>query len=753
MRTYRLLPALLLALVLVAATSARAAAPKVQQSFGSGTNRVDLLADRAEYTWDDNWATFIGNVVIRCNGNELRAERIRFNSETHAAEAKGRVILMGANGEMWTGENIRVDMTNPKFPKVETSDMIVYYEPYRVEADKGGLQAGRYIAEGVVFTTCTNAPGSRHYEFHARDISILPDHDLTAHGVVPHLFGVPFFYWPYFWKDLHNHYGFRFEPGYRSRWGLYLLTTYKARLWRFDDENWGDSRTQFDMRSKRGFALGEQINWYDTDIGNGWLSVYGLDDKYKTKKLLRDGIEDTERYRIRLNHDLGITDADRVLVQGLYVSDKRFQHDFFEEEYQEMPQPENYVNYTHTADEYSLGLEADFRLNDFYTQVQRLPEAWFNVNQRELGDFGFYYESESSASYLQKVFDENAYEDAEDREYDAGRLDTSHTLSYPLKIAGFLSVVPSVGWRGTFYSKTKETHEEEIVSTTTLTNGFDQVFEFPVTNTVVVSEDADADFRNVLKFSLDLSFKAYGMWTAEDGTPWRHVIEPYAEYVYIPEPNVVPEDLYQFDAIDAIDFRHTVRLGVRNRWQCKDPTVGPDGQIQRNKIREFAYVNFYGDVRIEPEEEQETLDALHLDTVFHPTPWMRTRTDITYDNDESEISRVTALIQLHNDFLRATGEYVYRVDANSLLMGEFAWKATDIWEFAIFGRYDFEESLAEKMGGYIQMNFDCISLRLLGAVYPGYTRSDGIEEEDDYRITFSIWENHFPPSNINKTHY
>ena len=737
--------------VLPLAASAQSGFSKIQQSFGSGTNRVDLLADRAEYDWDSNWVTFHGNVVIRSNGNELRGERIRFNTETKSAEATGRVTLLGANGEMWTGDNLTVDMTNPKAPGVQSSDMVAFYDPYRIEAGSGGLRNGEYHAEEVVFTTCTNAPGHRHYEVYAHDAVVVPDDDLTAHGAVPYLFGVPFFYWPYFWKDLHNHYGFRFEPGYRSRWGAYLLTTYKMRLWRADDDNWVDSRTHFDMRYKRGLAVGETINWYSSSIGDGWATAYGLSDKYD--KLERDGVEDKSRYRFRLNHDLPVSESGRVLVQGLYLSDPRVLRDFFEDEHEEMPQPENYVTYTHTSDAYLAGLGANFRLNDFYTQVERLPEAWVNVNQREIASTGFYYESENSAAFLRKVFNEDKNPNADDLAYDAGRLDTFHTLSYPLKIAGFLSVVPAVSWRGTYYSKTREQVVSDEITMLEVTNGVGQVFSYPVTNSITTNVESDADFRSIPSFGLETSFKTYGMWEDEQGAPWRHVIEPYANYTYIPEPNLLPEDIYPFDAIDEIDFQHTVRLGVRNRWQTKDPTVGPGGQIVRKNVREFMFVDTYGDVRIEPEEEEETLSALHLDTEFRPATWFRFRNEITYDNDESEVSRITSLLQLNHPRIRSTAEYVYRVDSNSLIMGEVAWKATSLLEFCGFGRYDFEDGMVEKVGGYLQFNYDCIGIRFLGAVYPGYTRSDGIREEDDYRFTVSIWENHFPPHNLYKTHY
>ena len=751
--------AIVLVLGLLAPDTARAqqtpptfSTKKVQQSFGSGTNRVDLLADRAEYDWDSNWVTFLGNVVIRSNGNELRGERVRFNTQTKAAQAVGRVTLLGANGEMWTGNALDVDMTDPKAPAVESGDMIAYYAPYRIEAERGGLREGAYYAEDVTFTTCTNTPGHRHYEVWAHDAVVVPDDDLTAHGAVPYLFGIPFFYWPYFWKDLHNHYGFRFEPGYQSRWGAYLLTIYKMRVWRADDDNWVDSRTHLDLRSKRGFAYGETVNWYSTDIGDGWITGYGLNDRYKEKKLKRDGIDDRARYRFRLNHDLPVTDLDRILVQGVYLSDRRMLHDFFEDEYAEMPQPENYVTYTRTADDYLAGLSANFRLNDFYTQVERLPEAWFNVNQRELGETGFYYDSETSATYLRKVFQETKAA-SKDEDYDVGRFDTLHALSYPLKIAGFLSVVPTVSWRGTYFSKTREQIHEDRVSMFTVTNGTGEVFSYPVTNNVARNIEDDADFRSVGRFDVETSFKMYGMWTTEDGVPWRHVVEPYANYTYVPEPNLVPEDLYPFDAIDEIDFQHTVRLGLRNRWQTKDPVVAGDGEVQYKTMREFLVLDTYADVRIEPEEDEETIEALHLDTDFRPAPWFRFKNEFSYDMDEDELSKITSLLQIRHPIVRSTAEYTYRADASDLIAGELVWKLTSIWEIAGFGRYDFEDGQVEKVGAYLQWNFDCIGIRIMGSVFPGYTRTDGVREEDDYRVTLSLWEMHFPPNNLYKNHY
>ncbi len=544
---------------------------------------------------------------------------------------------------------------------------------------------------------------------------------------------MPFFYWPYYSKDLKRHYGLRFEPGYRGRWGAYLLTTYKMRLYLDEDNRWVDSRTSLDLRSKRGAAIGQRFNWYLQELGDGWLSGYLLDDR---KDPLPSGVEDPERYRVRLNHALSVTPRDRILLQGLYVSDTEVMKDFFESEHRDMLQPENYLSYAHTGSRSAFGLIARPRLNDFYDQVERLPEAWFNLNQRELGASGIYYESRNAASFLRRQFDERR--DPLPESYDAMRFDTLHQANLPLKLGGILNLVPRAAYRGTHYSASREVRQEVEAVTLTGTNALGRAFAAASVRTNDVVRDAGAVFRNVLEFGFETSFKAFGTWTAADGTLWRHIVEPYANYTYIPEPDVRPAELYSFDAIDAIDFTHQVRLGVRNAWQYK----------KGERAFEAVRVDVYGDMLLEPEGAQETLDRIYLDAEFRPASWMRWDVDGTYQVADSELESSSVRMQLWHERFSTACEYLYRVDASSLASGELTWSLTPAWDVNLYGRYEFETAQIEEIGGYLQKRYDCVAFRLYSSILPGYTRSDGREEEDDFRISFVAWLTHFPPDSV-----
>jgi len=49
----------------------------------------------------------------------------------------------------------------------------------------------------------------------------------------------------------------------------------------------------------------------------------------------------------------------------------------------------------------------------------------------------------------------------------------------------------------------------------------------------------------------------------------RHIITPTAHYSYVHQPTISPDNLNQFDAIDAIDTSNGVTLALENRLQTK----------------------------------------------------------------------------------------------------------------------------------------------------------------------------------------
>ena len=121
--------------------------------------------------------------------------------------------------------------------------------------------------------------------------------------------------------------------------------------------------------------------------------------------------------------------------------------------------PENYGVVTHSDPRYTLTLSVIPRLNDFYDTVNRLPELALEIPQFRVPETPLFYDSESSVAYLERTFPDGSSEE----DYDAFRFDSDHRLSYPTRHADFLNVIPRVGYRATFYDKTRNTVTNSVL--------------------------------------------------------------------------------------------------------------------------------------------------------------------------------------------------------------------------------------------------------------------------------------------------
>lgn len=665
----------------------------------------NVCADSSEYKLDSDWGVLSGNVIIEYGNIKLNADKIRFNRVTGDAEAEGNVVFTSDTGDVWRGDTLNVNVFKGL---AQSSGFDFYSEPVRVIAAGGSILTDEenkkeYSVENAVITTCTNAPAHFHYHVKAKKLRVIPDEELIAEGAVSYLFGIPIFYWPFYWKDLNRHYGFRFEPGYSSDWGAFLLSSHKLSIYQNKEtQTYFDSKTSIDVRSERGIAFGEKLEWEKGENFNGWFSAYFLHDNDRPEDIINK-----DRYRFRFENEWEVTDRDRIIAQALYVSDDRVMEDFFEEEYDQMNQPDTYFAWTHRGDAYSGGMQTRLRLNNFYTQTERLPEFWYNLNGTELFNTGFYLKNKSSFSYLDRDFDKRLGRAS----YDTLRLDSEFVLTRPIKLMGFLNVVPRVGYRGTLYEETLKNDR--------------------------------ADYRSVFEIGTEISFKAFSTWADNDGFTWRHVIEPYADIKLIPEASLTPEELYQFDDIDEIKEGKKLLLGLRNRWQYK--TNNPNATA-----RELLYLDLYAVFNIDRDaDEEDTFESFNFDLRYRPTSWLELDGEGVYEQDKSDISEALFRLNVWYDAFEASAFYRYINDEDSNLVGaDFVWNINTEWAVSLYGRYEFDNSQLEEIGTWIQRKYDCLAYRIYFTYEPSYTRYDGIEEDEDFRISFILWLTDFEPKSL-----
>jgi len=644
---------------------------------GPGAGKIDAEADRLDYDRESGWVEGRGHAVVRMGEETLYADFIRVNTRTWDADAFGNVKLERPDG-VWTGPRLHYNL---KTREGDAPDLVGRSEPFRMTAERSEKGTDRtFTFHRARITTCKYEHPHSHYHIRARRADLVPGKLLTGRHAVWYFGRVPVMYLPYWRKNLEEDSGFSIYPGYSSRMGAFLLTSYKYPIGTVFR-----GRTHLDYRTRRGIGVGQDFAWRDPEYRwHGDWKTYYLDDSRPVEDDDPPGADiDSERYRVRVKHEAVVGARGVLQLKADYLSDTDILEDFFEDDYRRENEPDNFLSYLYRGDRYTASLLVRKRLNDFYTNVERVPDVSLDVLRQPLGKSRFYYEGETAAAYLRKVWEE----DADEEDYSAFRLDSDHTVYRPMKRFGFLNVIPRAGYRGTYYSDTAGRPVTRTVVTSSpgtnwvvdaggRTNAV--VSAVSQTNTVTRREGGGSAFRSRVELGLELSYKAFKML---EGTarPMRHVVEPYLNYTLVPEPSVRPEELYAFDAVDELDEMHETRIGVRNKLQRKD-----DGGS-----RDLIDLDVYTIWRIERDEDQDAIEEFFFDGELRPGGTLWVDFDGVYNLPETTVQEFNTQVGVGStNACKAYLEYRYTEDVSSLLSGNLTFYPNRNWTLNTFARYE-----------------------------------------------------------------
>ncbi len=727
--------------LLAAAGPAAGAAEKQSAEVGG----AEIHADQLEYESAKRLLTGRGNVVIVREADVLRADHVTYRTDTQDAVAQGNVVLE-RSGSLWRGEKLKY---NFKTRLGDFGTFEYFADPYYIRAKESRqVSSNEFVMKKAVFTTCE---GERPLVFmKMREAKIIDDIRLRAKGVWIFLGPLPILYTPFLSKRLDSM-GWEFVPGRSGRSGYFLLSAYT-----FPVSSNLLSSTHIDYRSERGWAGGQDFIWGKAGTTpRGLVTVYYADDQkpFKDEEEEEEWGElvDSDRYRLRLSDVRSLGTRDTLVTELNYLSDPRVIEEFFNEEFRLRSLPENRVSLIHRGDRYTASLSVNKRLNDFFANVNRLPEARLDVPRMQLGDTPFYYETYNGAAWLELEYPEGF----ETNNYDAIRLDSSHMLYWPTRHFGFLTITPRGGYRATYYSTTYETAYVTNTVALTDTNGV----IVGATNTVEELVKESAGLRNLYETGVEVSFKAFKVLhespIGRDFQGLRHVVEPYAKHTYVPEPNLRFFELPQFDAVDELDRRHDIYFGVRNKLQSKRrtgqvvPVEPPDSSVTdlllpQNSgltIHDFLDVGVFSTYRLDPYPGENDFSNVDFDARLRLVDWLPIDAWVTYDPYESEITeaRVEAALLDLEDASRLSVQYLYRLDKRNQVATDLRLFPYDPWSFRLYMRYDIETSELEEQAYFIEHKTSCLGIGT------GYRR---VELDDDDQIWFQVWLTAFPKSYI-----
>lgn len=582
MRRVFLLPVLLFCL-----------AGSLRAQFGNfGDKPVEITAD-GDTRFENGVAVADNNVQIHYNGTAIYADHAEYNPDT-------RDVLLVGNVRIYSGESLFNGQR--AFYNLETKQMRALefdgsHNPLKfssLSAKGFGTREFR-LRDSDITTSDSSMPD---WHIHAHTIRLYPNDRVVLLNTTLYVGKIPVIWLPYAYSSL-NHNGINFSPGYDSTWGGYLLSSYTFPVGTGDNFL---ATIHSDIRSLHGYAIGFdaalKFGKNDRNVGK-FISYYANDTNPSAFKDQLPEPVNHSRYRIGYQQKLFLTDDIYATFDITKLSDDDFMQDFYPTENFYNPQPDNNITLTKLDDIYALSLVTRWQMNQFQETTERKPEAAIDFKQEPLFGLPVYYDGTTSLGQLNRSFSTNAPNGSSNApsniDYGAARFDTLHQLSAPMTLFGWLSTVPTLGIRGTFYNQGGDYQN---------TNGEILTYPYSATSTNSLHSTGNV-FRPIFNASLENSFKMSRAfediqirWLGLDGV--RHVFQPYSNlsYVYAGGPNVnqvlqfdrllpnnpnsttksgyqpsstqvEPLNFPQFAAIDAIDTWAIWRLGVRNRLQTR----------------------------------------------------------------------------------------------------------------------------------------------------------------------------------------
>ncbi|MGA3265345.1 MAG: hypothetical protein ABSE16_00825 [Verrucomicrobiota bacterium] len=585
----------------------------------------DVSLGGMEYDPKTDTTRWTNGVYVKSGGTVLTADSCSADTHTYEVVADGHVRIEQGD-QIWTGEHVRY---NYKTHQMQTGEFRTGKSPvFAAGRDLSGNTSNKTYTARHDFVTSDDV-SNPDVIIRSSRILIVPGKYVEMWNAVLYVDGVPTFYFPYYRRNLGKHANnFNFLPGYRSEYGPFLMTTY---TWYLDDK--ADGKFHLDYRERRGPGVGPDLNLHLGqwgDLGLKYYYTHDQDPARSTNGLPELGPLSKNRQRLYLQYQA--TPATNLYVKALvnYQSDPFLLHDFFQGDYTENPQPNTFTEVNRVWSNWSLDAETQPRINDFFDQVERLPDVQLTGYRQQVFGTPLYYDSQSSAGYYRQAFaTTNAVMPlGPTLDYSAGRVDTYHQFLLPWQFFDWLNVTPRAGGRFTYY-----TTESGPGGTNSATD------------------------REVFNTGVETSFKASRLWTGAtnsllqiDGL--RHIFEPSVNYTFVPNPSTPAAQLPQFDTelpsllllptefpeyndIDSIDSENVIRFGLRNTLQTKR-----DGQIEN-----LVDWNLMLDWRLKPNSitnafnlgapaPQQTFDDLYSDLSFRPRTWLTLQSQVRYSINE-----------------------------------------------------------------------------------------------------------------------
>ena len=413
------------------------------------------------------------------------------------------------------------------------------------------------VAHQVTISTCTFF--TPHYAFQAKRITlknlasdrqIVVLRDFTWQVQQTALFYLPYFYWDTLWNPIVP----TVKWGSTSRFGLFGLFR-----WRLPETPLGRGQVAVDFYKKRGTAFGAR--W---DVKRPFqlrTEGYTIYDQAEGKKD-RNGFVFPKRQRYWVRSFLSYTRERHFMLLGEFqrFSDRGVMEEYRERSWKQDKPPESYVYAQYLFPRSGARLEVKVRQNDFFQEVEKLPDFRWEGISLPLGSLPIYVDWSLLAGYY-RFFQKGKWTP----EYALFRSDQWVRVSLPFVFL-YSSWEPYWQFRFSWFEK--------------------------------VIQGDNHRFRSkvgaIWRFRLFRNF-SFG----------KHILLWQARYENIFWNTKSPEELYFFDEVEKGQKGEKLLLTFRSYWQRKKKH-SPQGEVH-------LYANYYPRKLYNREIEEKSWGFLQAD--------------------------------------------------------------------------------------------------------------------------------------------
>ncbi len=728
-------------LVLLIATFS--ASPGLIQGAVKTTENAPIeITSTGETTYEHGLATARGNVAIHIGNTDIYADYAQYNPTTHDVELRGHVRIY-RDVSLYVADS---GIYNTETKKIRATTGRTESEPYFLTGSQmTSISDNGYLIQNGTFTTHDSPKPDFH--LHAQKIRVYEGDRVIFLNVTAYVGKVPIFWWPYLYQSLNQEFSFTISPAYYSTWGPSLLTQVD-----FPITDHIQGRLRLDYFGRRGPAIGFDpiINYGKDESSTARLKTFFIQDQnpeINETNVPRQEISDS-RYRLTLQDHTDFTDDIYGIANLTKLSDQYVMQDFYQGEFRVDPVPDNVLAVTKTDPFYTLTAIERFQANEFFTTTERSPEVVLDIKRHALFGGPVFYEGETGFANLRLQNPEGSgFEN-----YGTYRFDTFHQLTLPETYFGWLSIVPRVGYRGTYYGKTWDLGSTIFVPPS---NPLEPNFILPPpTLANPVKFDGDT-FRSVFDTGAEASFKISRTWENVQSRAFgldglMHVFQPFTDFSYVKEdgpnptailgfdrylPSTQPRalDFPQFTSIDSIDDWTVWRVGVRNRLETR----------RDDRTITWLEVDSFVDVQFENPYQPTDYSNLVNNIRFTPLPWMSLTVNSqvpAFAKGFTEVDTVATVQPLASLQLNVAHRYLnsnpFFQNSSLFVVGGY-YRLSDNWGFGVEEQYEATTGLLEEQRYSVYRDLTSWVASLGGVIRD----NSGVKE---YGLLFTITLKAFP---------